>query len=512
MKMTAKAKYSSLANKRKTVSDRAETFAQWTIPSIYPDSTDTDNDELVNSFNSIGAEAVNNLTNKLLVALFSPTRPFFRIELERTARQKVMDDMGFQSETQLDSLLSQIEQEGMRVLTKRNIRISTFQLIQQLIVTGNSLLFYPPDSDNLVVYSLRDYVVERCQYGKVKLIIIKETKTFGSLSDENKAIASKSKAYKEDDVVDFYTMIQKTKQKKFEVTQYLEETELTTEGTKGIYPEDKLPYIVLTWRLARNRSYGTGLVEEYAGDFHAVTVLNESFVKGLADMADLKKLVNPSGLTDIEDLVRSEFGAYVQGRADDITIPQSNKSADYQIVDKGIEGFTRRIARAFLLGSAVVRDSERTTALEVQQQANELETSLGGVYSRLAEDLQAPLASLAMLEINTELSKSNGVTPMIITGMEAISRFKDMDNFKMWLSDLALTQQLPPEILQRLDINAIGEYSAAARGLEAGKFVKSEEQVQAEQQAMMQQQMSQEQQMQQSQAQAQAQAKGVNNG
>lgn len=505
MESTASAKYASLEKQKKVVADRAETFSAWTIPSIFPDNTSGDNDTLVNSFNSIGAEAVNNLTNKLLVALFSPSRPFFRIDLDHKARQRVVEDMALESETQLDTLLSQIELEGMRVLAKRNIRTNIFQAIQQLIVTGNSLVYYPENEDSIIVYSLRDYVVERCPKGKVKTIIIKEMRKFSSLSEENQSIAMKHKSYRAEDLVAFYTWTSKVGEK-FEVNQYLEDTKLTNDSTKGVYPADKLPYITLTWRLARNRNYGTSLVEEYAGDFHALTVLYESFVKGLADMADIKKLVNPGGMTDIEDLVRSEFGAYVLGRADDISIPQSNKAADYGVLQSGIDQFTKRIARAFLLGSAVVRDSERTTAVEVQQQAQELETSLGGVYTRLAEDLQSPLASLAMLEIDTELSKTNGVNPMIITGMEAISRYHDMDNFKLWLNDIAMTAQMPPEVLQRLDVSAISEYAASARGLEAGKFVKSEEQVAEEQQAMMQQQVE----MQNQQAQGQAQAQAMN--
>jgi hypothetical protein len=53
----------------------------------------------------------------------------------------------------------------------------------------------------------------------------------------------------------------------------------------------------------------------------------------------------------------------VLGRAEDITIPQLNKAADYQLLYQGIEMFTQRIARAFLLSGMVTRQAERVKQL-----------------------------------------------------------------------------------------------------------------------------------------------------
>lgn len=47
---------------------------------------------------------------------------------------------------------------------------------------------------------------------------------------------------------------------------------------------------------------------------------------------------------------------------------------------------------AFLLNSAVQRQGERVTAEEIRYVAGELEDTLGGVYSILAQELQLPLA------------------------------------------------------------------------------------------------------------------------
>ena len=67
---------------------------------------------------------------------------------------------------------------------------------------------------------------------------------------------------------------------------------------------------------------------------------------------------------------------------------------------------TRRLGAAFLLNTAVTRDAERVTAQEIRMQAQELESSLGGVYSRLANELQLPLAKRLLQEID-EVFKDN---------------------------------------------------------------------------------------------------------
>jgi hypothetical protein len=399
-----------------------------------------------------------------------------------------------ESEIVLDSLLSQIEKQSLKHLGRKGLRDSMFSALQQIIVTGNALVFYPPGEKNIVVYTMRDYVVERDTFSNVIEILIEDKRVFKSLSDDVKQLLSDGKSYKDDDVVAYYIWIKKVGDR-FELDQYVEDILLTNKETKGIYPEDSLPYIPIVWRLARGHNYGTSLVEEYAGDFKALEVLTTAFVKGLAIAADYKQLVDPTGLTDIDDLVDSDFGAYISGRADDISIPQATKAADFQALQQGLDVFTRRIARAFLLSGMVVRDAERVTAFEVQQQINELETALGGVYTRLASSLQQPLATLVLKEVDKELSPKNGVKPVIITGIDAVSRFNDMNAVQMWLSDLALLAQLPEQAQMSLNTEALASYMASSRGVDAQKFVKTKEQVQAEMQAMQQQQVAQQGQM-----------------
>lgn len=482
----AKSRYESLKTKRNTVEDKAEQFAKWTIPSVFPDTSVDDSETLSNSLNSIGAEALNNVSNKLLLALFSPSQPFFRVQLTEAAKVDLMNSLGIREEAEVDVLLTQVEKAAVDLLTEKGLREKLFELIQLLVCTGNALLEYRKDKP-INIYSLRDYVVKRDSYSKVEELILKRSVTYGTLSDEQKSLLV-NKSYKQDETVSFFYWAKKQPDNKYHVHQYLEDVQLTSDSDMGIYTEDNFPFRALTWRISRNRNYGTGLVEEYSGDFTALNVLTTSLTKGLAIAADLKRLVNPAGLTDIDELVDSEFGDYISGRAEDISSPSVGNTADFSAVLQGIDKHTQRIARAFLVNSAVTRDSERTTAYEIQQQIKELETSFGGVYTNLSSSLQRPLATLALQDVDGAWSKANGVRPVIVTGLEAISRYGEVNQVQMWLQDLAGLAQMPEAVLRALNVEDLGKFMGASRGVDVGKFVKSAEQVQQEMMAQQQQQ------------------------
>ena len=125
--------------------------------------------------------------------------------------------------------------------------------------------------------------------------------------------------------------------------------------------------------------------------------------------------------------------------------------------------------------------------------ANELEATLGGVFSVLAQDLQLPLLKLLLNEIEPKALKVT--TPAISTGINAISREKDFQNLNVMLQSLG---QLGPEVVsQYLDIGKYISKVASALGMNPEDIVKSPEQIQMEQQQAM---MMQQAQMQQEQA------------
>jgi len=472
--------YSKLELLKSGLVNRAEEYAGWTLPGEFPQlfsgSSDT---EQQRDFQSIGAKAVNHLSNKLVFALFAPTRPFFRLDVDDDYMQELVDKYNMKP-SDVQMALSREERKSVKKLSTRGIRTGIHNVMTQLIITGNALLYFPVEGGKAQVFSLRDYVCKRDMSGEALDIITREHKSIQTLpSSVRNTLRASSMRYHDDDMnVFLYTRIRRESDGRYYTMQCVENVPL--QDSWGVYPKKQLPWVPLTWKLNRGFDYGTGLVEEYAGDFHALSVLSESMVIGAAIAAEVKFLVNPAGATDLVALNKARNGDYVPGREEDITTHQIDKTSDWNFVLSMIDNYERRIGQAFLLGSAVTRDAERVTAEEIRFQAQELETSLGGVYSRLAEELQLPLAYIALGETGF-LINDKRIEPMVITGMESLSRNSDVDNMMMYFQDLSLLAQLPEMVQAYIKVPEIMALLGTARSVNYQTFMKSEEQVQAEQ-------------------------------
>ena len=218
----------------------------------------------------------------------------------------------------------------------------------------------------------------------------------------------------------------------------------------------------------------------------------QALAQNAAVAADIKLLVDPAGSTDIRDLADTATGNFVQGRQGDVTPLDLVSPNSHQILLQTIEIQTNIVNRAFLMTSGAVRDSERTTAREVEVTANELETALGGAYGRFTEELQKPIVNILLgsLELPSEIE----IEPIIITGLDALSRQNDLTNIQRFVQDAALLAQVNPaqaqEIVARIDIDTYLREAVAARNVPAG-LLRPEEEVQAELQRIQEQQMAQ---------------------
>lgn len=465
---------------REEVMHRCERYAGWTIPSVFPEDNLIEDDELQLDYQSVGAQAVTNLSNKIMMALFQPSRPFFRMNLSPEQLAEVqatgVDD------AKIEAALAEAERTAMKNLNATNARIIMHEVIQHLIITGNSLFYMPKDmKEPMCAYSLRDYSIKRDLRGRPVKIIIRETKSVSGLSDELQAIAV-SNGYMEDDDVSIYTGIQKVDDDKFMVWQELEDL-CYCHKKVGVYSKSELPWIPLTWNLARGKDYGTGLVELYAGDFHKLSTLADAINDYTVVMTDVKNLVNPAGMTDPRELSEAPSGAYVHGREQDIFVHQPQVANVSDFLTNQFEATARRIGAAFLLNTAVTRDAERVTAAEIRMQAQELESSLGGVYTRLATELQLPLAKRLLRNLDPMFKD---IEPVIVTGLESLSRNSELDNVRAFMQDMVVLSDVPDEVKLWMNFGNVIAVLGAGHGVDYKKFLKSEAQVQKDKQAAMQ--------------------------
>lgn len=472
-----KQQFEFFIGERSYLERRWEDYAGWTLPHLFPRKESGTTTEFQHDYQSLGAQGLNHLANKIAMTLFPPNRSFFKLELT-SEQEALLMEKGL-SGGDIDLMTSMAERKSMRNAERMHIRTSAIMAMKNIIGLGNALLYYPKDYTSVAqVYNLRDYVVKRDMSGAVLQIITKDRKSINTLPIDLYDEVSSS-GLQNDQRVDLYTGITRNSKGGFFVKQELEDIRVTTTGT---YAEKDLPWNTVTWNLIRGEDYGTGLVEEYAGDFHVISSMAESNVNLAAIASDIKILVNPMGQTDVDTLNNSPPGTYVHGLPTDVAYLQMEKMAELQFTKNIMDDYTRRVSAAFMLNSQITRDAERVTAEEIRMNTNELEASLGGVYSKLSADMQNPLARHLLESVSKELAE---IEPIILTGVESLSRNSEHEQIMLLIQDMTMMQNIPEQLAPYIKYPDIIKTLASNRGLEYSKFVKPEEQVEQEQQAAM---------------------------
>lgn len=475
--------WSELDNKRRSLLTRWERYASYTIPRVcLPENHNEKSDEVKHDWQSVGAQAVNHVVNKLMLTLFAPSRPFMRLEISAEARSQLGEQV---AEEDIDDILATGERKAVKVMDSRgDVRPALGLGVLNLVTLGNACFKFPEKKhEKFRCLYARDWAVQRTGAGDVLRLVIREKYSFGELEEKvQQAYRTHRPGKRDDEMVTHYVVIIRNGKGGYEVKQYVEDHYLGPDFDGAYKDYATLPYKVITWQLADNADYGSGLVEDYAGDFAAVSAMSEAEVKAAILACEFRWLVNPGGMTKPEDLEQSENGAALPGIKDDISPLSTDQGQNLQTIAGVLEKYITRIGRGFLLGSAVTRDAERVTAEEIRMQATELETSLGGAYTRLAVEMQTPLARFLLAEVDIKVD-GKAVDMSIVTGLDALSRNGDLEALRQALADINLVNTLPPQAQDRLNLGAIYSTILNGHGLPAGKYVKSEQQVSTEQQA-----------------------------
>lgn len=468
---SAAKRYDELDNKRQGTIRRHERYASWTVPKLFPvRNREQDVEPLTHGFQSLGAQAVNNLANRLMMALFAPSRPFFRLEANRKAAAN-LESAGVDMKA-LQSKMARVEQEASLELDKRSIRSRLYDLLKLMIVTGNALMVF--DKDSMRVLNLRHYVVKRNRAGDSVEMVVREKVNKNQIEPSALAAVINNPDFKPDcDGNVFEYKWFKYDGKKYQQTTWLDNAKLPSTFDSS-YSKDKMPYRVVTWDLAAGDDYGTGLVEDYEGDFQSLVMMSESTLQAAILASEFRWLVNPAGITSVEDFTASANGAALPGSEGDITLMKSGVEGTLQTNIALQEMYINRIGAGFLLQSAITRHAERVTAEEIRSNAEELEGGLGGAYSRIAVDVQLPMAYWTMELIEKSIAGTD-FEPVIITGLAALSRTGDRDRLLTFGQNLANVLALPPQILDRLKLSAWIADLAAAEGLDSSTYVLSED-------------------------------------
>lgn len=483
---TAKSLYDAWSMDREPFLRRARECSTYTIPFLIPPQGHTGASDFSTPWQSFGAQGVNSLTAKLLMATLPPNAPMFRYEIDDATLAKFQKE---EERSKVEYALGKRERSIGTEIETTAVRVGAYEALRHLLVGGNALV-YLPDNGGIKVFRLDRYVVKRDAAGNVLHIIVKENISPKLLPPEVKQVSNVKDEDYENNAgnlsdtkdVEIYTCIERTS-KNWKV--YQEVNGVVIASTRGTYPLGKSPWIPIRFTRIDGEDYGRGYVEEYLGDLKSLEGLSQAIVEGSAAAAKVLFLVNPNGTTKAKKLATAPNGAIVEGSEADISTMQLNKFNDFRVASETISNIQERLSLAFMLNSSVQRNAERVTAEEIRFMAAELESTLGGVYSILSQEFQLPLVS--NIEFRMERQKKlptlpkGIVKPVIVTGLEALGRGNDLNKLTTLFKLIAETFG-PNAITQEMNTGDAITRLTSALGIDAEGLIKSDAQKQQEQQ------------------------------
>ena len=483
--ITIAERYGQLDTDKNSTSTRAEDCALLTLPYAYPEENIKSQDNLNRGYTQgFGAMLVNHLVGKLALTILPPSQPFYRLSATQEAMEAVSQGNP-EAKFEIEKILAQKEEGILRNINKSNLRASLYPALRLAIITGNCMLEKLEDSYRVI--NLRNYVVKRDYTGTVVEFIIKETLSYNTLPEE---FQSKVDEDKKDEDIDLYTYVQRIE------NQYVLTQEILDEdvGTEEKFKKFTDRFIDIGWNKIDGEDYRRGFVEDHLGTLLALEKLTKVVFEGIAESVKIIKLVNPNGMTKYEDFTDAKHGTAIMGQGVDITEVQSGKTNDLRVAKELINEMKTELSKAFLVTGASIRDSERTTAQEVSIVANDVEASLGGIYTAISGDIQRPAVEQAMKDMKIEASKE--VDVIITTGVQALGRNVEMSKINALIQELQLLGQVvgPEAVAKTVNLGAMVSSIVANSGVASKDFLYTEGQMaeiegQAKQEQMSEQAM-----------------------
>ena len=482
---TAKERYDYLSSDRSQFLSEAEDATKLTLPYLIRGHEDQSKGmkQLKTPWQSVGAKGVVALASKLSLSLVPPQTSFFKLQVDESQLGEVPPEL----KSELDLSFSKIERTILDSIAASDDRVVIHQALQHLVVGGNALIFM--GKQGLKLFPLNRFVLERDGNGNVIEIVTRERinkKLIYKYLPKEEEMPLVTSDEPEEQECDIYTHVKRENNR---FTWYQEVKGYVIEESRSKAPVDATPWLPLRFNTVDGEAYGRGRVGQFIGDLKSLEALSQALVEGSAAAAKVVFTVSPSSTTKPQTLANAGNGAIVQGRPDDIGVVQVGKTADFQTAYQLMQQLERRLNEAFLILS--VRDSERTTAQEVQMTQMELEQQLGGLFGLLTVEFLVPYLNrkLSVFQKTGEIPRipKGMVKPIIVAGINALGRGQDVQALGSFLQTIAQTMG-PEAIAQYINPDELIKRLAAAQGIDVLNLVKSMQEIQAEQQQAMNQQ------------------------
>jgi hypothetical protein len=447
--MTAEKLYRRRISERQCFLDEAYRSSKLTLPSLIPDNQDIINRSpgvtLAKPFQSLGARGVNNLASKLLLTLLPPTAPFMKYELAGEAKveaEESSEDLaGLKSKLAVREMLIQSE------VDLQGIRSKGFQVLKHELVAGNVMTYSDPDEGGLQVFPLNSYTAKRDGRGQLlDLIYVEKLDRMGIFDERildilrDSVEETKTEADEADKPVLLFTRVMRTGKDSFE--SYQEVNGMEVEGSRDTHKQRTLPWLVLRLNGIDGEDYGHGFVEEYRGDLTTYEQMSRDMRFASANAAKVVWRVSPNSPVDFEAFANLDNGAGFSAEDGDVAAIRLDKGGDMNVVNVQISELKQSLSADFLLNSSFQREQERVTAEEIRRMAEELEDTLGGLFSLMSQEFQLPLALLLeefLIKHDSTFKRlpEGTVKVGVVTGLAAIGRGQELNRLLVGVKTVA---------------------------------------------------------------------------
>jgi len=491
---TISERFNYLDSNRQQKLERSRYISSLTIPSLLPTQGTTSNSELPKPFSSVAARGVTNMASRMLSALLPLNDlPFFKFELTN----------GTAADPETFSYMESLSNQIFSKLSTKNLRESLFLTLQHLIVGGDCLMVMEDDY-SFQVYRMDQYVVRRDVDGSVvELIYLNwvprepNDSTYEAFDNNFFPDALNAMNSLPDYEANFCRVVWN---KDKGIWDYYAENEAGDMVEEGEYVNT--PFMPLRWIGVTGEDYGRSHCEETLGDIETLEAYTKSLIDGMTAASTFWMAIDPSGITDIDDVAQSPTGSFIGARQGDVftVSPAQTISPQLSAAQTAVEQMRREVGNAFLLGSAGVRQADRVTATEVRMIGMEIENVLGGAFSAIARALLEPIVrrTIALMiregevdeRLAAEFMDDGQLTVNIVTGLQALSRDGELSKL-MQMGEMV--RNLPPEAIQHFRWDQYGIALISSLGFDPRNWVRNEEetdqrQMDRQQQAMEMQQ------------------------
>ena len=479
MEKTIKERWQKLDAKRAHKLLRAKECSLITIPTLLPPAGHTQDLRQYQTYSSIQARGVTSLASKILSVLIPLNdTPFFSFGLKNSREPP----------QEISEYLTLLASQVYKKMISKNLREVAYLAIQHLVVVGDVLVMMEDDFSFRVI-SLDNYVTRRDVNGDLLELIYLEYVASPNDEDCNHYAFTSD----QDNQPGYQTVYIRCslEDKNWRVEKEVDGTSID----EGYYEE--APFTVLRWSNIAGEDYGRSHVEDIYSDIVSLEKFTKSLIQGLLAGSTFFMGVDPSGITELDDISGASNGSWVAARKQDIFTVSPSETLNPQIglSSQAVDNMRKEVGAGFLLQTAVMPTGDRVTATAIRAIGSELETVLGGTFSAISRDLFVPMIRRVIFRMLQEKTIDDRMTNQfdsefgildieILTGLQSLNRESDLTRL-MQMGEML--RNLPPNALSSFKWEAYARALITSLGFDPLNWVKSEEENKQEAAAAQQQ-------------------------